>query len=380
MRTADHAPAARYKLAPMTTSGIDDLARDLQLQRDFLVAREPAYARLLELLDDAVRGELGAGLARAWAGRDFNSYYERPLLLLAAMRYDALCEGSSHPLHAATARTPATAETATADSLAAAVAPARTRFWHAVRDRAVQTNETTRAVTWLWPAHLLARAGEQRALALVDLGTSAGLNLIADALPPLWHDQDGTAIPVAPRPAVSLRLGLDLAPLDVRDDDTATWLRACVWPSDGARLARLEQGIACFRASAASEHAPRLEVCALTDAPARLDELSAEPLLLCMQSVVRDYLSRADRERHDRGMRELLLRRPPRSTLWCELEVRSPPGTVAPEGAATVTVRFVDTSGVLRELVLARTHPHPARLACDAAAVAALVAAFAAPA
>jgi hypothetical protein len=65
----------------------------------------------------------------------------------------------------------------------AAIAPERTRFWQALRERAVQTNETTRAVTWLWPAALLGAAGKRRAIALVDIGTSAGLNLTADALP-----------------------------------------------------------------------------------------------------------------------------------------------------------------------------------------------------
>ena len=39
------------------------------------------------------RGELGARLAAAWAGREFNAFYERPLLLLgcAALR-GAVCD------------------------------------------------------------------------------------------------------------------------------------------------------------------------------------------------------------------------------------------------------------------------------------------------
>jgi hypothetical protein len=41
-------------------------------------------------------------------------------------------------------------------------------------------------------------------------------------------------------------LGLDLAPLDMRGEDAAMWLRACVWPSDRPRLLRLEH----FRAAA----------------------------------------------------------------------------------------------------------------------------------
>jgi hypothetical protein len=223
--------------------GIDGLDAELFAERDFtrrparpieiLAAREPAYAGLLEPLRDAVRGDFGAQLAEVWSAREFNSAYERPLMLLAALRYDALSSAGAHPLHAALAGTPVDASSATASALAAALAPGRTRFWQCVRERAVQTNETTRAVTWLWPLSLLAAAGERRAVALVDIGTSAGLNLIADALPPQWSDAGAAPLAVTPRPEVVSRVGFDIAPLDVRDEDAARWLRACVWPSHG---------------------------------------------------------------------------------------------------------------------------------------------------
>jgi hypothetical protein len=107
---------------------------------------------------------------------------ERPLLLLAALRYDALCERSTHPLRQAVSDHSGRVEAVTPEAFAAALSPARTRVDEVLRKRAVQTNETTRAVVWLWPAHLLLRAGERRSMALVDLGTSAGLNLIGDDL------------------------------------------------------------------------------------------------------------------------------------------------------------------------------------------------------
>src|SRR5687767_4030151 len=91
--------------------GIDGIAGELlpdpsagaARPMNVLAAREPAYARVLELLHAALPGELGARLAQVWADRDFNSAYERPLLLLAALRYDALCDAGAHPLHAALA-------------------------------------------------------------------------------------------------------------------------------------------------------------------------------------------------------------------------------------------------------------------------------------
>ena len=241
----------------------------------------------------------------------------------------------------------------------------------------MQTNETTRAVTWLWPAYLLSSAGEGRALALVDLGTSAGLNLIADGLPALWVDEHSQPIPIAPRPAVALRLGLDIAPLDVRQEDHATWLRACIWPSDRARLSRLEQAIVLFRASSERADAPLLETCTLPDAPARLDSLPHDLLVLCVQTIVRDYLPAADRERYERGMREFLLRRPPRSALFAELELDLRGGQTH-ERSAVIGLRFAEQDGTLHELSLARTHPHPKQLFTNAAAINAFTSAFAA--
>jgi len=255
-----------------------------------------------------------------------------------------------------------------AAAVAAAVAPERTRFWQALRERAVQTNETTRAVTWLWPAALLARAGERRVITLVDIGTSAGLNLTADGLPPLWQDAAGAPIAVAPRPELALRIGFDVAPLDVSEPDAARWLRACVWPSDTQRLARLEHAITCFTAAATCAAAPRLVACTLPEVSVQLDALPREPLILCMQSIVRDYLPAAERNRYEAEMHAWLLRRPALAALWAELEM-DPERATSQENSATLRVRYVLERGALRELILARTHPHPRRLFIDAAAV-----------
>ncbi len=41
-------------------------------------------------------------------------------------------------------------------------------------------------------------------------------------------------------PEVVVRVGVDLDPVDVTDADDARWLRACLWPDQPERLARLE--------------------------------------------------------------------------------------------------------------------------------------------
>jgi hypothetical protein len=352
---------------------VDDLSRELRTQAEFLKDREPVYRRTLVLLEDAIRGEFGERLARVWAGRTFHSRYERPLLLLAALRYDALCEGPTHPLYAPLSGESTDPDAVTPDALAAALSPARARLDHALR-RSVQTNETSRAVAWLWPAHLLWTAGSRRPLALVDLGTSAGLNLVADRLPAMWIDESGDPVPVEPRAPIASRLGLDLSPLDLRTPENAMWLRACVWPGDRARRDRLEQAIAVFLSTAGSPDAPALETCALPDAPARLATLPDDVVVLGVQTVVRDYLGPEERERYDAGLRTFLAARP-RSALVAELEVDQASLDVAAR-SATLTVRWADADGGVGQLLLARTHPHPKQLFVDRQAVAAFTASW----
>lgn len=357
------------------TPYLETVAGELAAQAAFLAEREPVYARALSLLRDALAGPFGASLERTWDNRGFHASYERPLLLLAALRYDALLDGPSHPLHAALCADPPDAEAFTAAALEQAVAPERTHFHASLRNRAVQTNETTRAVTWLWPAHLLWQSGERRTLTLVDLGASAGLNLVADSLPARWVDGTGAAVPVAPLPPIAMRLGIDVSPIDVANEEDAAWLRACVWPSDSARRARLEQAIAAYTARAAEHGGPKLTACGLADVWPLLEVLPRDGVVLCVQTIVRDYLAADDRTRYELAKRNFLMARPPRSVFIAELELDTEAGAAgaAPERSAAVTVRFREHGErEPKALVLARTHPHPRTLYVDTAAVAAL--------
>src|SRR5262249_48846476 len=149
-------------------------------------------------------------------------------------------------------------EAATRAALAEALAAAPARLHVDLATRAVQTNETSRAVAWLWPAWLAgcgasgegqlagpspSREGRNpsegsevvaggRPLALADVGCSGGLNLIADALPRPWKDPAGQSVPTAARVRALGRLGLDARPLDVGRDLDVAWLRACIWPGE----------------------------------------------------------------------------------------------------------------------------------------------------
>lgn len=96
----------------------------------------------------------------------------------------------------------------------------------------------------------------------LDVGTSAGLNLMLDRL--AYDDGQGVLgssdlvldCSVRPEgrrlaeglPEIASRLGLDANPLDLTNPDDARWLEACVWPDQADRFARLQRAIGLFLA------------------------------------------------------------------------------------------------------------------------------------
>lgn len=355
---------AEHEEVKMRT-GIEGLSEDLQLQRTLIGGRAPSYVRILDELvallaaDEALEGRL----ATALHGRTFFATYDRPLLILAALRLDALQVGAAHPLHAATVAAEPSTASITREAVAAALGPDRMHVFETIASRYVQTNETSRAITWLWPAALAGCANGQRPLALVDIGASAGLNLVADALPALWTDERGAPIPVASGADIRLRLGLDARPLDASNPDDAAWLRACIWPGDSTRLARLEAALTAWNAAPA-----HLEAVDVTRTPTRLgaviDELPADTLLLAYQTVVRDYLPPETARAYRDGMHRLLASAPSGRLAWLELEAAA---TLDNERPAAITAHLRGPDGIA-ELKLARTHWHPSSLAVDDAA------------
>jgi hypothetical protein len=99
-------------------------------------------------------------------------------------------------------------------------------------------------------------------LSLIEIGPSAGLNLIwdkygvrygvaarvnADASLVIDCELRGERVPPAgPAPAVRGRVGLELNPVDLTNADDRDWLRALIWPDQAARLTRLDKAIALF--------------------------------------------------------------------------------------------------------------------------------------
>ncbi len=131
-----------------------------------------------------------------------------------------------------------------------------------LQSRMVQTNEVRRSACLLPAFGAVAnRAGKP--LTLIEIGPAAGLNLIFDryaydyghaivagepnSAVRINSDSRGQKPPVAPLPPVAARLGIDLNPLDVRNNDEMDWLRALVWPDHTDRMALLNAAIGVAR-------------------------------------------------------------------------------------------------------------------------------------
>jgi hypothetical protein len=118
--------------------------------------------------------------------------------------------------------------------------------------RRTQTNEPARCAVLL---PVLARL--RGPFALLEIGASAGLCLLPDrygyayqghppfGAAPRFPCRADAATPVPKAvPRVVWRAGLDLNPLDVRNDDDMNWLETLVWPDQPERLERLRAAIA----------------------------------------------------------------------------------------------------------------------------------------
>jgi hypothetical protein len=219
--------------------------------------------------------------------------WDRPLQLLGGLHYLALSEGLD-PW-----QDPAPVLEQRRDWLR--------RF---VRDQGVQTNEVQRS--WvLLPCFLeIARRTGVETLDLIELGSSAGLNLVWDRYgyryqEGAWGPDDASLVldgeerrPVPARllelqPEVRQRRGIDIAPLDLTRPGDTMLLRSFVWADQTDRLARLDDAVATLRSSP-----PSLEAGGILE---RLPELLADrlpgALTVVFQTAVRGYLSTDDWKR-----------------------------------------------------------------------------------
>ena len=179
--------------------------------------------------------------------------------------------------------------------------------------RPPQTNEVARsAVLYAGLLALAERTGP--ALEVLELGSSAGLNLLLDrfaydlggreagapgstvVLGPRWT---GPA-PQGPEPRIVSRRGCDVTPIDVRDPEERLRLRSYVWADQTQRLARLDAAVTI----ALSDPPPLDRIDAADWVAARLAAAPADGVTrVLMHSIAFQYLPQAGRQRVSAAMK-----------------------------------------------------------------------------
>jgi hypothetical protein len=165
-----------------------------------------------------------------------------------------------------------------------------------VAERDTQTNEPGRCAVLL---PLLARLHQP--LALLEVGAAAGLCLLPDryaydyggqgavhaGASPVLACRANAATPVpAQVPDIAWRAGLDLNPVNLRDEQQVAWLEALVWPDQPERLERLRAAIAVARASGVRVMKGDL----LDNLPSVLDQAPRGPTPVVFHSAVLAYV------------------------------------------------------------------------------------------
>lgn len=226
--------------------------------RDAARQGSPLYAALALAIDGH------AGLKALTEGR--RPGQPAPNLLLAAVHF-LLLRGAQHPLRKLY---PTLGGAWSGEPLLPLFADFVERHRDAVRtlveSRITNTNEVARSLI-LRAGFAALAARETRPLHLIEIGPSAGLNMIWDAYGmryrrdgkivsefsaeaplqldcELWGASDPT---LSPLPRIAARLGLELHPVDLARGDERDWLRALIWADQPQRLDRLDRAIALFR-------------------------------------------------------------------------------------------------------------------------------------
>jgi hypothetical protein len=230
-----------------------------------------------------------------------------------------------------------------------------------IETRVTNTNEVGRSAVLHAGFRALAEQ-TQGPLHLVEIGPSAGLNMIWDRyglrfikdgasmfeyLPdaPLVIDTElrGDGVPpTGPVPAVAGRIGLELNPVDLCDADDRDWLRALMWPDQVPRMRRLERAIELFaRERPAIRSGDALDL--LPDALAEIPPAS----VACVYHTIAVY-----QFSHD--MKEAL------ESILTVAGLRRPVWRLAFEfdglDCTVDLIRYAD--GAREQRLLARAHPH----------------------
>lgn len=233
-----------------------------------------------------------------------------PGLLLGSVRF-LLADEGDHPLAIAYASRSAID---VVEPFRSFMLDHRDELLSVMSERRLQTNEVARSAV-LAPALVEVQRRHQQPLALIDVGASAGFNLLVDQVHIDYdHTTIGpvdsplhlacTAVSQGPSPGSDLRIGwragIDRHPININDPDDTRWLEACVWPDHLDRLERLR--IALSLAKSFPARITRGD--AVDDLPQLLEKAPADHHLTVATSWVLFYLDRSRRQQFENVLAE----------------------------------------------------------------------------
>lgn len=232
---------------------------------------------------------------------------------------------------------------------------------HLIETRVTNTNEVGRSTVLHAGFRAIAKENDLP-LHLIEIGPSAGLNMIWDRYG-VCYSRNGEIVaalrPDAPlvidcelrgektppfdvTPDIQGRVGLELNPVDLSNDDDRDWLRALMWPDQVPRMRRLERAIALF----ATEKPPIRAGNALDLLPEALAEIPKDCTPCVYHTIAVYQFSTAMKQTLEDILTIAGLRRP----IWrLAFELAGKECTVS-------RIRYAD--GVREEKLLANAHPH----------------------
>ncbi|MEH7225258.1 DUF2332 domain-containing protein [Bacillus sp. JJ1566] len=135
-----------------------------------------------------------------------------------------------------------------------------------LQEKLVQTNEVRRC-SYLFPAFQSIYNTVKKPLALIEIGTSAGLQLLWDQYSYSYgtnevYGNKDSALHITSEikgnktpnlqdfiPPVAARIGIDLQPINLKDQENELWLQALIWPEHHERRALFEKAAEYVKAN-----------------------------------------------------------------------------------------------------------------------------------